>query len=116
MSELNFKGIDIKTLGNSYNKLKILREFETRHGINVWNPVVTINAEMDDAFYNLIKTVFRTKLQKPTTPEEVVKFYGALVKSATCRNLINVKKMSLHLMTNSRCTIWNSTAIRTLTA
>ena len=92
VSELNFKGIDIKTLGTSYNKLKILREFEARHGISVWNPVVTINAEMDDAFYNLIKTAFRTKLQKPTTPEEVVKFYGALVKSATCRNLINVKK------------------------
>ena len=47
---------------------------------------------MDDAFYNLIKTAFRTKLQKPTTPEEVIKFYGALVKSATCRNLIQVKK------------------------
>ena len=47
---------------------------------------------MDDVFYNLVKTAFRTKLQKPTTPEEVVKFYGALVKSATCRNLINVKK------------------------
>jgi hypothetical protein len=92
LSELSFKGIDIKTLGNSFNKLKILREFETRHGINVWNPVVTINAEMDDAFYNMIKPVFRTKLPKPDTPQEIVKFYGALVKSATCRNLINVKQ------------------------
>jgi len=35
VGELNFKGIDIKTLGNSYNKLKILREFEAWHGISV---------------------------------------------------------------------------------
>jgi hypothetical protein len=31
-------------------------------------------------------------MRKPTTPEEVVKFYGGLVKLASCRNLINVKK------------------------
>jgi hypothetical protein len=45
---------------------------------------------MDSTFYNLIRTVFRTKLPKPQTPEDLVKFYGALVKSATNRNCVNV--------------------------
>jgi len=92
LNELDFKGIDVKTLTNSYNKLKIIRQFEARYGINVWTPQCPTNTEMDDAFYSLIKTVFRTKLPKPTTPQDLVKFYGALVKSATTRKLINVKK------------------------
>jgi hypothetical protein len=100
LSELDFKGIDVKTLTNSYNKLNIVRQFEARYGINVWAPQSPTNTEMDDAFYRLIKTVFRTKLPKPTTPEELVKFYGALIKSATSRNLIRVKTMRLKYMTN----------------
>ena len=95
LNELDFKGIDVKTLTNSYNKLKIIRQFEARYGINVWTPQCPTNTDMDDAFYSLIKTVFRTKLPKPTTPQELVKFYGALVKSATTRKLINVKKARL---------------------
>ena len=47
---------------------------------------------MDSTLYNLIRTVFKTKLPKPQTPEDLIKFYGALVKSATNRNFVNVTK------------------------
>jgi hypothetical protein len=57
---------------------------------------------MDDAFYKLIKTVFRTQVPKPTTPNELVQFYGTLVKSTTNRNFVNV--------TNGKVTINDETA------
>jgi hypothetical protein len=100
LNELNFKGVDVKNLTNSYNKLNILRQFETRHGINVWAPQTPTDTEMDSTFYNLIKTVFRTKLTTPQTPEELVKFYGTLVKSATHRNFVKVTKGQVSINTD----------------
>ena len=55
---------------------------------------------MDDKFYNLIRTVFRTKLAKPTNAQELVEFYGALVKSATCRKFVNVSKGQIKINTD----------------
>ena len=92
LNELEFKSIDVKTLTNSYNKLRILRQFEARYGINVWTPQAPTIVVMDDAFYKLIKTVFRTQVPKPTTPNELVKLYGTLVKSTTNRNFVTATK------------------------
>ena len=65
---------------------------EAEFGINIWEPQAPTKTEMKDEFYRLVRTVFRAKLAKPTTSQEIVAFYGALVKSATCRNFINIKK------------------------
>ena len=100
MTDLEFKGIDVKNLTNRYHKLKIIREMEAEFGINSWTPQAPTKTEMKDEFYRLVRTVFRTKLAKPTTSKEIVAFYGALVKSATCRNFINIKKGEITINTD----------------
>ena len=100
MTDLEFKGIDVKNLTNRYHKLKIIREMEAEFGINIWTPQAPTKTEMKDEFYRLVRTVFRTKLAKPTTSKEIVAFYGALVKSATCRNFINIKKGEITINTD----------------
>jgi hypothetical protein len=100
LADLEFKGIDTKNLTNGYHKLKIIREMEAEFGISLWQPQAPSKADMRDEFYRLARTVFRTKLPKPQTPEDIVKFYGAIVKSATCRNFVNVSKGQVKINTD----------------
>ena len=65
---------------------------EAEFGINIWEPQAPTKTEVKDEFYRLVRTVFRTKLAKPTTSQEIVAFYGALVKSAACKSFTNIKK------------------------
>ena len=44
---------------------------------------------MDDAFYKLIRTTFRTRRAKPATQGELLEMYGSLVKSCTSRKFAN---------------------------
>ena len=60
MTDLEFKGIDVKNLTNRYHKLKIIREMEAEFGINIWTPQAPTKTEMKDEFYRLVRTVFRT--------------------------------------------------------
>jgi hypothetical protein len=55
---------------------------------------------MKDEFYRLVRTVFRTKLAKPTNAQELVEFYGALVKSVTCRKFININHGQIKINTD----------------
>jgi hypothetical protein len=54
---------------------------------------------MSDEFYRLIRTVFRTKLAKPTSQQELIEFYGALVKSTTSRKFININHGQIKINT-----------------
>jgi hypothetical protein len=54
---------------------------------------------MSDEFYRLIRTVFRTKLAKPTNQQELIDFYGALVKSTTSRKFININHGQIKINT-----------------
>jgi hypothetical protein len=49
---------------------------------------------------DMVRTVFRTKLAKPTTSQELVEFYGALVKSTTSRKFININHGQIKLNTD----------------
>jgi hypothetical protein len=55
---------------------------------------------MSDEFYRLIRTVFRTKLAKPTNQQELIEFYGALVKSTTSRKFININHGQIKINTD----------------
>ena len=99
MIDLDIKGIDLKNLKNRYHKLKIVRQFEEEFGINIWGEQNPTKTDMSDAMYKLIRTVFRTRLPKPTTPAELVTFYGALVKSTTSRKFVNVSQGQVRLNT-----------------
>jgi hypothetical protein len=99
LADLSFKGIDVKNLTNGYHKLKIVRQIESDFGINIWEPQAPTKTEMTDEFYRLARTVFRTKLAKPTTSQELVEFYGALIKSATTRKFINVNHGQIKINT-----------------
>jgi hypothetical protein len=90
MAELELKGMDVKNLTNRYHKLEIVRKLETDYGMNIWSPQTPTKTDMSDECYRLVRAVFRTKLAKPTTPQELIEFYGALVKSTTSRKLINI--------------------------
>ena len=100
MMDLSFKGIDVKLLTNNFNKLKIIREFETEYGINIWSQQAPTKNDMTDELYNLIRHVFRTTLSKPTNDQELIEFYGALVKSATTRKFINISKGQIKINTD----------------
>jgi len=100
MAELEFKGIDFKNLTNRYHTLKIVRQLETEYGMNIWEPQAPTKTDMTDEFYRLVRTVFRTKLAKPTNAQELIEFYGALVKSATWRKFINVNHGQIKINTD----------------
>ena len=62
-------------------RLKVIRQLEVDHGISVWEPQFPTKVEMDARFYKLVKTVFRkTKRAKPTNAQELIEFYGGLIK------------------------------------
>jgi hypothetical protein len=73
---------------------------ESEFGINLWEPQAPTKTEMDDGFYRLARTVFRTKLPKPTNAQEIVEFYGALIKSTTTRKFVNVSKGQVKINTD----------------
>jgi hypothetical protein len=100
MAELEFKGMDVKNLTNRYHKLKIVRQLETEYGIDIWSPQTPTKTDMSDEFYRLVRTVFRTKLAKPTNAQELVEFYGALVKSTTSRKFININHGQIKINTD----------------
>ena len=50
ISDLDFKGIDVKNLTNRYNKLKIIREMEAEFGINIWTPQAPTKTEINMSF------------------------------------------------------------------
>ena len=89
--------MDVKNLTNRYHKLKIVRQLETEYGMNIWSPQPPTKTDMSDDFYRLVRTVFRTKLAKPTNQQELIEFYGALVKSTTCRKFININHGQIKL-------------------
>ena len=87
-------------LSNGYHKLKVIRQLEIDRGISVWELQSPTKVEMDDSFYKLGKTVFRkTKRAKPTNAQELIEFYGGLIKSATCRKFVNVSGGQVKLNT-----------------
>ena len=90
----------MKNLKNRYHKLKIVRQFEAEFGLIVWDPQTPTKVEMEDSFYKLCRTVFRIHLEKPTTADEVTKFYASLVKRATCRKFINIKRGEIRINTD----------------
>ena len=100
LSELAFKGIDIKTLTNGYHKLKLVRQIEAEFGLNLWEPQAPTKVDMEDSLYKLIRTTFRTTMPKPTSSQEVVEFYGALIKSATNRKFVNISKGQVRINTD----------------
>jgi hypothetical protein len=55
---------------------------------------------MSDECYRLVRTVFRTKLAKPTNQQELIEFYGALVKSTTSRKFININHGQITINTD----------------
>jgi hypothetical protein len=55
---------------------------------------------MSGEVYRLIRTVFRTKLAKPTNGQKLNEFYGALVKSTTSRKLININHGQIKIITD----------------
>jgi hypothetical protein len=69
VANLDLKGIDVKNLTSGYHKLQIIRRFEAEFGVSLWEAQAPTKTDMDDKFYNLIRTVFCTKLAKPTTVE-----------------------------------------------
>ena len=101
MMNLEFRGMEVKNLSNGYHRLKVIRQLEVEHGINIFDPQTPTKTEMDDSFYKLVKTVFRTKRAKPTNAKELIEFYGALIKSATCRKFVNVSKGQVKV--NTEC-------------
>jgi hypothetical protein len=100
MAELEFKGMDVKHLTNRYHKLNIVRQLETDYGMNIWSPQSPTKTDMSDECYRLVRTVFRTKLAKPTNQQELIAFYGALVKSTTCRTFININHGQIKINTD----------------
>jgi hypothetical protein len=68
--------------------------------MNFWDPQSPTKTEMDDGFCRLARTVFRSKLPKPTNAQEVVEFYGALIKSATTRKFVNASKGQVKVNTD----------------
>ena len=74
LSEIAFKGIDIKTLTNGYHKLKLVRQIEAEFGLNLGEPQAPTKVDMEDSLYKLIRITFRTTMPKPASSQEVVEF------------------------------------------
>ena len=50
--------------------------------------------EMDDVFYKLIKTVFRTTKAKPTNKDELRKLYISIIKNITNNEIVITKRIN----------------------
>ena len=91
ISNANF---NVKTLSNTYNKLKLLRTIEKTYGIEPLDVACDKEGDisMSDEMFNLLKTLFRTSKSKPTTYYELRKMYVGIIKHMTCNELVTAKQ------------------------
>ena len=95
LDDCNFKGYDIKTMFNTYHKIKQVRDLERLHDIKPFDVNYKMEGEvnkMTDATYNLIKKVFKTTKAKPTTYGELKKLYISMIKHITVSDIIKAKQ------------------------
>ena len=93
LAVLTTKSIDAKLLTNKFQKAKLLKEFDAKFGINLFNlDEDGEDIKMDDGFFNLVCQTFRMKRAKPTNHCETKQLFVAMVRSATCKALITSKQ------------------------
>ena len=93
LGELHAKSIDAKLLTNGYQKAKLIREFDAKFGINLFNlSSKGEEARMEDGFFSLVKQAFGVSRAKPTNRGEILQLFVHIAKKATCKNIIAGKQ------------------------
>ena len=94
LDDLRFKSTDVKVLTNRYHQMKLLRKLEEQYGMTIYN----INQKfegaftMDDAKFKLIKHMFNSVRRKPESFKGYRMMYASLVKSITCKDILQSKR------------------------
>ncbi len=92
---LNTKSIDAKLLNNKFQKAKLIKDFDTKFGITLFNLHEKGNENdvcMDDGFFALVKQAFRVSRAKPATYNEVKQLFVSVVRASSCKYLIKSKQ------------------------
>ena len=94
LDDLRFKSIDVKVLTNPYHQMKLLRELEEQYGMTIYNINQKFEGEftMDDAKFKLIKHMFNSVRRKPESFTGYKMMYASLVKSITCKDIMQSKR------------------------
>ena len=96
LAELSARSIDAKLLTNSFQKTKIIQEFDAKFGINLFNLGSFTGGDegpsgqptMDEGFFKLVKQAFRVKRGKPASRDEIKQLFVSIVKTTTCKDII----------------------------
>ena len=94
LAELSAKSIDAKLLTNGFQKAKLIKEFDAKFGINLFNLSEEGNkdAKMEDGFFSLVRQAFRVTRAKPTNHHEIKQLFVSIVRSTTCKHIIMSKQ------------------------
>jgi hypothetical protein len=94
LARLSAKSMDAKLLTNNFQKAKIIREFNAKFGLNLFNlqEASSEEATMDDDFFKLVQHTFSVKRAKPSNFHEIKQLFVSIVRSATTKDLIKSKQ------------------------
>jgi hypothetical protein len=90
VEELNY---NIKTLESHFTKIRILRQFEQKYNLNMFdfnndffNSEATV--DLEDSYFKMLKSIFRSEKKTPKTAKELKAFYIQMIKNITCNDLV----------------------------
>lgn len=96
LNNLNEKTYDIKIIDSDYNKINLLRKFESEFDIGHLDIEFDKGdqiIEMKNDMYLLFKKLFRTTTPKPTNNKDLKKLYVQLIRNITTSKIITSKQI-----------------------
>ncbi len=92
LGDLSFECLELKSITNCYQKVKILRALEQQWGIELFSNEVANFVKLDEYFYKMIRHVFKLRRANPENQIEAGKLYGAVVNKITFHNIVRAGK------------------------
>ena len=95
LGDLGLECLELKSMTNCYQKVKLLRALEQKWGIGLFGNEVANFEKLDEPFYKMLRHVFKIRRANPENPIEAGKLYGAVVNKITFEKMVSATKTGL---------------------